>query len=148
MKRALITLFAMGLVLLPFVSALAKEEGCAAGAPAAAAKDEKKVEKKEAKTEEAAKEITLTGKISCEQVDNKKTGKKMDKFFLTDDQGNKIGLPTPHAKKGEDASKVIALKDYLDAKVKLVGTGVTETTKKGTTKTHVKSIACVEKVAN
>lgn len=117
---------------------------------------EKKVRKAKKDKEENLPliEITLTGKITKEEVKNKR-GKVKKDFVFTDTAGNKIQLPKQKKKKRkkkqedpkeeEPVTKTFNYQDYLDVEIKITGKG-TETTDNDKVTITLKTIENIEKV--
>ena len=157
MKKIAVVLLVFAVLLSPvLISALNAEESSGkAPASAAGEKSGAACEKSGAASEKSGKEkpqlsdMTVTGKISKEQVTGK-DGKEYTRYLLTDSQGNKVMLSAgghKHGKKGEAAQEqAVNFGDYVDKDVKVAGKGF-QHEMKGKTLTRIVKISTIEVVA-
>ncbi len=93
-------------------------------------------------------ELTLTGKVSKEEVANKKTGANETRYFLTDAQGSKTVIPANKPKvdkKTGVAEPAINLEQYVGSDVKLIGMG-SQTDRRGKVVIAIRSVKSIEKL--
>ncbi len=151
------SLFVIGVVgaaiLMPTLAAKAEDQGATAApsqpvvinqvpAPNPTATIPPKVKK-----EVVLQDLTLTGKVTREEVQNKK-GAMVTQYFLNDASGTKIALPTPQASKKDPAAmaNLINLGDYVDANVKVAAKGTETVSKKVGKLVNVSTIVSIEKI--
>ena len=151
----LLFVIAVAAILMPALAAMAEDSGAAAAPPQPVATNQAPDQApavtaaaKAPKKELELQDLILTGKITREEGLGK-NGMPVTHYFLTDASGNRIALPTPHAKKkGAVEPAVITLDDYVDAYVTLTarGTRTDAAGRKGAKTTiDVRTITAIEK---
>lgn len=142
MKKLFVAGVAAAVLMIPVVPSVAKDDA------APAAPKAEKAAKVDKPAPAPLQEITLTGKISKEEVADKKTGANVSKYFLTDAQGAKTVIPVSRPKvdkKTGVAEPVLNLDQYVGSDVKLLGMG-SQADRKGKMVITIRSVKSIEKL--